>query len=114
QPDVIRSAPPLHYLYPDQRIQGPYEDGLTHSAPLGDDVETPVYAIAEVDVCVAGCTEHGRVAGPLAFEGMVCGIIGAVRLCLDDHPTGVPFRRAADQDAAEEFSCDDNRRACVE
>ena len=57
-----------------------------------------MHPVSEVDIQVAGRTEHDRVARGLAAERVAAGIRGGVRLGLDDAPADAGVKqRAADE-----------------
>ena len=81
-----------------RRLKGAEQHGRTNAFRLTRDVGAEMHPVSEVNVQVAGRTEHDRVARGLAAERVAAGIRGGVRLVLDDAPADAGVKqRAADE-----------------
>lgn len=81
-----------------RRLKGAEQHGRTNAFRLTRDVGAEMHPVSEVNVQVAGRTEHDRVARGLAAERVAAGIRGGVRLGLDDAPADAGVKqRAADE-----------------
>jgi hypothetical protein len=88
-----------HHVEAAQRRQRPQQDRLAVALGAGDHVGAVVHPVAEVHVEVAGRAEHHLGARRRAADRVGGGLVGAVRLDLDDAP-GAP---AAHEDLVEQL-----------
>ena len=83
------------------------EDCFAAALRLADSVEAVIEAVDEVNVGVAGRTEHGAIAIRLTDESVTAGIVGDVGFGLDNGSASESLRRAAQEVMAEETRGDD-------
>ena len=98
QPNVVEPAPLAHELEAVGRLERPDQHRCGAPFLLADEVQAPVDPVGAVDVRVPGRSEHRRVARRAAAEAVRGGILGVVRLDLDDPAAdAVDEERDADQ-----------------
>src|SRR5690606_32097380 len=71
----LPAAPRTRDLHPFNHLPRAQQDPAAGALPVANDVQTPVHAVTEVDVGVAGRSEHHRVLHPGSAERMAGGII---------------------------------------
>lgn len=103
----LSTAPPLHLLQADQRLDRPHKYCLTVALGAGDDVGASMDAVAEVHVQMPGGAEHHGIAFGPTSERVAGRIVGGIRLGLDDPSRCRDALAFDDQDLAEQLRCDD-------
>ena len=100
EPGVLHPTSGAHLREPVGGLERPQEHGRGDALVGAHDVRTPVDAVRAVDVEAPRRAEHRGIAARRAAVGVACGIVGCVRLGLDDHaPDAVDEKRPADEGA---------------